>query len=82
MAWLDFVWTDTAVDKIAQHGLSVSDVETVIQNPIDVSESRSSDRLVARGYTDDGRWIVCVYEAVDRITIMPVTAYEPSKGSR
>jgi hypothetical protein len=41
-----------------------------------VERSRSSDRLVAFGYADDGRKLVCVYEMIDEATVLPVTAYE------
>jgi len=39
--------------------------------------SRSSDRLIAFGYSSDGRWTACVYEMVDDDTILPITAYYP-----
>ncbi len=55
------------------------EVDFVIQNPYDVVNSDSSDRLIARGYTAEGRWIICVYEEIDRISVMPITAYEPTK---
>jgi hypothetical protein len=31
---------------------------------------------VAWGYTSDGRYIIAVYEHVDELTVIPVTAYE------
>jgi hypothetical protein len=31
---------------------------------------------VAFGYGDDGRKLVCVYEMIGKVTILPVTAYE------
>jgi hypothetical protein len=30
----------------------------------------------AFGYTDDGRYLIAVYDFVDDVTILPVTAYE------
>lgn len=31
---------------------------------------------VVWGYTSDGRYIIAVYELVDEITVIPITAYE------
>ena len=38
--------------------------------------SQSSGRPCAFGYTPDGRYLICFYEMLDELTILPVTAYE------
>ena len=38
--------------------------------------SRSSGRPCCWGETSDGRHLFCVYEFLDDMTIIPVTAYE------
>lgn len=79
MAWFDLVWDYEAggnVEHVAQHGLTVEDVQNAIFEAIDEAQSRSSDRRVFRGFALDGRPIVVVAEMLDAITIYPVTAYE------
>ena len=76
MACLVFVWTDEIVDHIAEHGVSQDDFENVVCRPYSKGVSRSSGLPAAWGYTPDGRYIVAVYEELDEITILPVTAYE------
>ncbi len=51
-------------------------VRGVVMNPVDNDESESSGRDAAFGYTQDGRFIIAVYEYLDEMTILPVTAYE------
>jgi hypothetical protein len=43
--------------------------------------SRSSDLPAVWGFTDDGRYVIAVYEEIDEITILPVTAYEVPEPS-
>lgn len=76
MAWFDFFWTDEIEDHLTQHGVSREDFEHVVANPIVVTTSRSSGRPLAMGYTEDGRYIACVYELMDGVTVVPFTAYE------
>jgi hypothetical protein len=76
MAYVRIVWTDEIVDHIAQHGISQDDFEHVVRNPVRKGWSRSSGLPVAWGYSEDGRYILTVYEEVDEVTILPVTAYE------
>ena len=45
--------------------------------------SRSSDSPCCWGETPDGRFIMCVYDEIDELTLLPVTAYEvPRLGER
>jgi uncharacterized DUF497 family protein len=72
----EFFWYDENREHVEEHGVTLDEFEAVVCDPVDVDKSRSSDRLVAFGYGDDGRRLVCVYEMVDEVTVLPVTAYE------
>jgi uncharacterized DUF497 family protein len=76
MAYFEFIWTDRAVQKLADHGLIPEDAEAVICDPTDDDVSVSSGHPVAFGYTSDGRYIIVVYLEIDDVTVEPVTAYE------
>jgi hypothetical protein len=64
------------VDHLAEHGISQDDFEQVVCEPYGKGYSRSSGLPAVWGYTRDGRYIVAVYEELDELTILPVTAYE------
>ena len=74
-----FLWTDEIAAHLAEHGVTPEDFERVVCHPEDVRRSRSSDLPAAFGYTEDGRHIIVVYELLDDMTILPVTAYEVPK---
>lgn len=79
MPFYDIIWNREAggnVEHIADHGLSMQDVEAVLFNPVASDTSRSSGRPIALGFTPDGRYILVVYEQIDEITLYPVTALE------
>ena len=79
MRYFDIVWNDEPggnVEHVREHGLSREDVESVLQDPIRTSFSKSSGRPVAFGFTTDERFICVVYEQVDDVTLYPVTAFE------
>jgi hypothetical protein len=76
MPYFDFVWTDEITAHLAEHGISPEDFEQVVVNPERTGRSRSSGNPVAWGYTDDGRYIIAVYQKIDFATVLPVTAYE------
>ena len=76
MAYVLFIWTDEIVAHLAEHGISQDDFEHVVLNPTSKGLSRSSGLPVAWGHTPDGRYIMAVYEDIDRLTVLPVTAYE------
>ena len=81
MAYLDFLWTDEIVAYIAEHGVSQDDFEHVVCDPYSRGYSRSSGLPAVWGYAPDGRYIMAVYEELDEMTILPVTAYEvPEPG--
>ena len=76
MPFLDFLWTDEAIEHVGEHGISQEDFEEVVCRPVGKGFSRSSRLPAAWGYTADGRYIMAVYEELDAQTVLPVTAYE------
>jgi len=77
MPWIDIIWTDIALEKIAAHGVDQADVERVLMEPTQETISRRSGLPLVRGFTDTGRPLVVVFRWVDAITVEPITAYEP-----
>jgi uncharacterized DUF497 family protein len=80
MPWFDIVWDDSFphgnVAHLAENGVTVEEAESVLMHAIGREKSRSSSRWIAFGRTSDGRNLAVVYEMVDEITILPVTAFE------
>ncbi len=81
MRFVQIIWDDDDlpdgnVQHIAEHGLTMEDVEHVIENPTKEELSSSTGRPCCFGYTPGGDFIIVVYEQVDRDAIYPVTAYE------
>jgi hypothetical protein len=76
MPYFEFLWTDEIVEHLAEHGVAREEFEEVVSKPNRVSVSRSSGRPCCWGDTADGRSLFCVYEYLDDMTIIPVTAYE------
>jgi uncharacterized DUF497 family protein len=74
--WDDEENPDGNVQHIAQHGLTIEDVEYVLESATEEVDSRSSDRQCCFGYTPSGDYIIVVYEKVNDDSIYPVTAYE------
>jgi hypothetical protein len=64
------------VRHVAEHGLTVEDVEHVLQHPAGEGTSRSTGLSCSFGYTPGGDYIIVMYEFADEDTIYPVTAYE------
>lgn len=70
---------DGNVHHVAQHGITVEEVEEVLLNEDNpVGESRSSGRPITFGETSTGKRIAVIWEqALDNpLVIRPVTAYE------
>lgn len=77
--WRQIIWNDEPdgnVEHVEEHGLTVEDVEHVLENYPTADASRSSGLPCVFGYTPDGTYIIVVYELIDDDTIYPVTAYE------
>ena len=64
------------IQHIAEHALVMEDVEHVLNNPTGEGVSHSSGLPCCFGYTDDGRYIIVVYELIDEVSVYPVTAYD------
>jgi hypothetical protein len=76
---MQVIWNDEPdgnVDHIFEHGLTPDDVEFVLENYESESFSDSSRLPCVFGYTEDGRYIIVVYEEAGDDAIYPVTAYD------
>jgi hypothetical protein len=69
MAHVECIWTKSIVAHIAEHGISQDDFEFVVQHPESKGLSRSTGLPVSWGHTQDGRYIMAVYELIDQITV-------------
>lgn len=76
IAWDDETDPQGNIEHIAGHGLTVDEVEHVLENPSSTGQSRSSGLPVVWGYTPDGRYIIVVYEEIAEDTIRVITAYD------
>ncbi|MGA2798704.1 MAG: DUF4258 domain-containing protein [Thermoguttaceae bacterium] len=74
--WDDDDQPDGNIQHIAEHGLTIEDVEHVLENPTVEGLSGSTKRPCCFGFTLAGDFIIVVYEQVDDETIYPITAYE------
>jgi len=61
------------VQHIAEHGLTVDEVEAVLNDPQSEDFSQSSNRPCCFGYTPGGEYIIVIYEEVDNAAY-PITA--------
>jgi hypothetical protein len=75
MEWLDLYWDADIEAYLKEHEISRADFEEVVRNPIGEDSSDSSGRPIRFGYSK-GRKIAVIYEMVDEITVLPITAYE------
>lgn len=64
------------VEHIDEHDLTPEDVEFVLKHAGEEETSDSSGRPCVFGYTPDGEHVIVVFEWIDEITVLPVTAYE------
>lgn len=60
----------------AQHGVTKEEIEEVFLNAMDVDISRSTGRPVVFGETKTGRHLMVVFEAIDKNTVYPITAFD------
>jgi uncharacterized DUF497 family protein len=75
MPYYLFLWNDEIEEHLAEHDVSPEEFEAVVCDPDSVDTSRSSGREIAFGEVN-GRFLACVYEMLDKTTVLPVTAYE------
>ena len=81
MRFVQVIWDDDDlaegnVQYVAEHGLTMEDVEYIVENPTKEGISSSTGRPCCFGYTLGGDFIIVVYEQVNEDAIYPVTAYE------
>jgi uncharacterized DUF497 family protein len=76
MPFYRFIWNDVAQIKVEEHGVTLDEFENIVSHPMEVEASRSTGRPIAFGFGDDGRMIACVYEPVNELEVVPITAYE------
>ncbi len=81
MDFFQIIWDDEDdpsgnVEHIAEHGLTVDDVDLVLLNPAEKGTSRSTGLPVVWGYTPDRIYIMVVYEEIDEGVVRVVTASE------
>jgi hypothetical protein len=76
MPYHEFFWTERALVKIAEHGLTTADVEhAVLKSRKSPRASRSSGLPTYTGRTPSGELILVVFERLDATQIMVITAY-------
>ncbi len=80
MAWFDFFWYEHNVAHLAENQVTPEEFEEVIKTARGFEVSNTGADMVA-GTTASGRYLVCIFRMVDRVTILPITAYEPTKGN-
>jgi uncharacterized DUF497 family protein len=81
-----FIWDleddpDGNVHHVAEHGLTIEEVESVFRDPASQTEiSRSSGYPITFGTTHTGRFVAVVWEEIEKDPrcVRPITAYEPT----
>jgi hypothetical protein len=72
----EFFWLDETITKLADNDLTIADVEFAVRNAFDARISATSGRPAYRGPSRDGRTIFVVYEPLDAMRILVITAFE------
>ena len=80
MAYLWIIWDDENdplgnVQHIAEHGLTMGEIEAVLNNPDSAGSSDSSGRPCVFGFTPADEYIIVIFESISEDSIYPVTAY-------
>lgn len=76
MPFFLFVWDGEHVMHLAEHSVTVEEFVEIVCDPHRVEPSRASSRWIAFGYTTTGKYLACVYEQLDEVTVYAVTAFE------
>jgi hypothetical protein len=79
--FFQIIWDDPDdpegnVQHVAEHGLTIDEVEHVLENPTAEGTSQSSGRPCVFGFTAAGEYIIVIYEEPQSGVAYPVTAYE------
>jgi len=80
MRFFQFIWDDPDdiegnVQHVAEHGLTIDEVEHVLNNATGFDASDSSGRPCCFGYTPGGDHIIVIFEEPVPGAAYPVTAY-------
>lgn len=69
---------DGNIQHIAEHGITIEEVEDVLCGTEEVFASHASGRPITFGETSTGKYIAVVFDVVDEdpLAVYPVTAYE------
>lgn len=70
----DFFWTNRAIEKVGDNGLTTYDVEHAVRTS-KRRELSSTGRPAYRGRTPGGELIFVVFEEIDELLISVVTAF-------
>lgn len=77
---------DGNVQHIAEHGVTIEEVEEVLADPDSSTEvdARRPDRSVTFGQTLESRYLAVVWETAldDPLTIYPITAFDAPRPRR
>lgn len=76
MPYYFYLWTEEIIAHLAEHDITAKDFENVVSNPVKQDFSHSSGSPAAFGYTEEGRYIIAVFDFLDDMTILPITAYD------
>ena len=76
MPYLYFLWNDEIIAHLQEHHVTTDEFEYVVRHPRSKGISRTTGKPVAFGHTLAGRYLVAVYDEIDELTVLPITAYE------
>lgn len=81
MDYIHILWDDPSdphgnVQHLGEHGLGINEVEEVLENPSSEGVSKSTECPCCWGYTQEGIYLLVVYEIIDEVTLRVVTSYE------
>ena len=71
----EFLWTERAIQKVQDNGLTVQEVEYAVRNAARRDISRSSHRPLYFGRTPSGERICVPFDEIEAVVIAPVTAF-------
>jgi hypothetical protein len=80
MAWFDFFWYERNLEHLAEHGVTAEEFQHVVCHTRQRGFGHRGSNMV-QGYTAEGRFLCCHFRMIDQITVLPITAYEPTKGN-
>ena len=80
MRFFQFIWDDPDdaegnVQHVAEHGLTIDEVEHVMNDASSEGVSQSSGRPCCFGFTPSGEYIIVIFEEPMDGVAYPVTAY-------